>query len=150
MACNDPTIFFFEDLPAGAEYKLTITGPAGEFSASPDFTEGNTRVVVPLPTPPGTVTLPAAPGRTHGVSIALLFVTACTVKVEASCSGQSFCRDVNGSAGEGVSLIHGLRMNAEGAGTLAIQGVGVTLKPKPKPKPKPKRKPRRKRKGPRR
>ena len=110
MACDDPTIFFFENLPAGAEYALTISGPSGEFSAAPDFTEGNTRIVVPLPTPPGTVTLPPAPGRAHGVSIVILFATSSTVKVEARCHGQSFCREVSAAAGEQVALIHALRM----------------------------------------
>jgi hypothetical protein len=110
VACDDPTIFFFENVPAGAEYQLTITGPAGEFSAVPDFTEGNTRIVVPLPTPPGTVTLPAAPGRAHGVSIPIHFVTSCIVKVEARCNGRSFCRDVSGGPLQPVTLLHVLRM----------------------------------------
>lgn len=98
-ACIDPEVFFFENVPGNSEFTLTVTGPAGEFSADVVFHDGTTGTESPLPTPPGKKTLPAAKGTTHLVSCIILFVTSCDVKVEATVAGMKYCRKIAGSAG---------------------------------------------------
>jgi hypothetical protein len=96
-ACNDPEVFFFEKVKAGEELAISVTGPAGQFSADIVFTDGNTLVETPLGKPPVKKTLPSAKDKTHLVSIILGFVAACEVKVEATVGTQKYCRKVAGA-----------------------------------------------------
>jgi hypothetical protein len=99
-ACIDPEIFFFENVQGNSEFGLTATGPAGEFTVDVVFHDGTSGTESPLPTPPGTKTLPAAKGKTHLVSCVILFATSCEVKVEATVAAASYCRKITGIAGD--------------------------------------------------
>ena len=109
-ACIDPAVFFFEKVPGNAEFALTMTGPAGQFSANVVFVDATTTAETPLPTPPGKKTLPSAKNKTHLVSIIILIVSACDVKVEATVAGQKYCRKISGAAGSTTTVTLLMRM----------------------------------------
>lgn len=110
MACDDPFFFFFGPSPANSAYKLTVEGPAGQFTVDTRFRDANTGVSTEVKVPPGTRTLDDAPGKSHVVTILLFLVKACEVTVKATCHGETYCKTLNGSANDQAIVTHVLPM----------------------------------------
>lgn len=122
MACNDPKLAAFENLPDGCTYELSLTGSPGDFAAFAQFDEAE---VVGFETWPSAMITPAPkkrllgfPGQTHMVFVFVDIVTPANsiVRVLAKIVnngqpvGDAYCRDVTGPNGTREIITHVLRM----------------------------------------
>jgi hypothetical protein len=112
VACSDPELFFFENVPANSTYTVTVEGPVGQFTVDAVFTNGLHPHDPPVAfaVPPGTHDLPSTPGGAHVVSLRFFFARACAVTVAASAGPSSYCRSFTAGAGAAPVLSHVVRM----------------------------------------
>jgi hypothetical protein len=117
MPCTDPDLHFWNLVPNGSHYNLSVTGPAG-FGAFATFDEAG---------PPGAVQwskseispgpktqLLGVPSGTHVIRIFVDIAVAgpITVKVEAKIPGvaRDFCREITGTNGKRDIITHIIKM----------------------------------------
>jgi hypothetical protein len=117
MPCNDPDLHFWNAVPNGSHYELSVTGPAG-FGAFATFDEAGPPGVVQWPKAeisPGPKTqVLGVPGGTHVIRVFVQVAVAgpITVRVEAKIPGvlQNFCRDFTGTNGARDVITHVIKM----------------------------------------
>jgi hypothetical protein len=117
MACIDPDLHFWNAVPNGSLYNLSVTGPSG-FSAFATFDEAGPPGAVQWPKSeisPGPKTqLLGVPGGTHVIRIFVDIVVPgpITVQVEAKIPGvaPNFCRQITGINGKRDLITHVIKM----------------------------------------
>ncbi len=116
MACNDPSPFFFENIPVGAQYELSVSGSSDAFLAEADFIAagGAPEHWSFGEISPGPKKRPLDGQHVvHSVSIFVTIqsATEMTVTVKATIDGVgSYCGSVTGIAGTTERIKHLLRM----------------------------------------
>lgn len=115
MPCIDDRIYQFPNGAGPATYTLTVSGPAGAFTASAEFTSPDKPVQYWDPSEivaPAIKAEPVAADSTCAVFITIYCVATRTekIKVEATLDGTSYCRHISCVAGQTEpAVIHFVR-----------------------------------------